>query len=877
MLTSQQIRQRFFDFFRNKQHKIVASAPMVIKDDPTLLFTNAGMNQFKDIFLGNRQPETPRVANSQKCLRVSGKHNDLEEVGHDTYHHTMFEMLGNWSFGNYFKKEAITWAWELLVDEYGLAPNRLYATVFGGDKTDGLEADLEAKGHWLEWLPEEQVLFGSRDDNFWEMGDTGPCGPCSEVHIDLRSEDERRSIPGADLVNKDHPLVVEIWNLVFIQFNRKSDGTLVALPDQHVDTGMGFERLCMALQGKTSNYDTDVFQPLIYELSQMSGIEYGKDEKTDIAFRVIADHLRAVAFSIADGQLPSNVKAGYVIRRILRRAIRYGYTFLGFSEPFINRLVPGLATQMEDFFPELKAQQSLIEKVIKEEEGAFLRTLDKGIQLLEDMIASLKNQSLDVLDGETAFLLYDTYGFPADLTALILSEQGLKMDFDGFSKAMDAQKSRSRDAARTEAGDWVDVHRDKKEEGFVGYDQTSAEVHILRYRKVVVKGQERYQLVLNRTPFYAEAGGQVGDTGSLTDVSSGEALEVINTMNENQLIVHVTQKLPADPSALFMATVNSNRRVATERNHTATHLLHYALKKVLGDHVEQKGSLVHPEYLRFDFSHFGKMTPEELTQTEWLVNELIMGSNARDERRQMAMEDARAMGAVSLFGEKYGDTVRVIRFGDSVELCGGTHVKSTGEIGLFKILSEGAIAAGIRRIEAITGQAARDFYEEQLHTVARLKELVRNPKDPLRSLEQLLEKQQQLEAELEAVNKDKAATGLRELLKTAQEVNGIRFIGAPSELPPASVKDIAFSLKESETNLVMVLTGNHGGKATMAVFVSPDLVQSKGMSASAMVKSSARLIQGGGGGQDFFATAGGKNPDGLPEVIREIRSMVEQA
>jgi len=875
-MTNQQIRQLFFDFFSAKQHRIVSSAPMVIKDDPTLMFTNAGMNQFKDIFLGNRTADTPRIANTQKCLRVSGKHNDLEEVGHDTYHHTMFEMLGNWSFGDYFKREAIEWAWELLTGVYGLDKGRLYATVFGGDEADGLDADLEAKGYWRERLPDTQILYGSRKDNFWEMGDTGPCGPCSEIHIDLRSDEERGAIPGAELVNRDHPRVVEVWNLVFIQFNRKADGSLVPLPDKHVDTGMGFERLCMALQQKTSNYDTDVFQPLIGELGRLSGKVYGRNEKEDIAFRVVADHVRAVAFSIADGQLPSNAKAGYVIRRILRRAIRYGYTFLGFNEPFINRLVPVLTEQMGPFFPELKAQETLIQRVIAEEESAFLRTLENGINLLEGMMKRLKEESIDTLDGDTTFVLYDTYGFPADLTALILSEHGMHMDHDGFSRAMEVQKSRSRDAARVEAGDWVVVH-DGNEEGFIGYDHTEAEVKLLRYRRVVMRDEEMYQLVFNRTPFYAEAGGQVGDTGHLTDLTTSDTTEILNTRSENQLVVHITRKLPAIPSAVFHARVDIHRRGATERNHTATHLLHYALREVLGSHVEQKGSLVHPDYLRFDFSHFGKMTPEELRQTEQMVNDLVMSSSHRDEQRSIALEKAKAMGAMSLFGEKYGDTVRVIRFGDSVELCGGTHVGNTGEIGLFKILSEGAIAAGIRRIEAITGQAARLFYEEQLQTVNRFRELLRNPKDPVRSLEQLLEKQRHLEGELEAFSKLQAESGLRKLLASAETVNGIRFIGSESVLQPAAVKDIAFSLRESESRLVMILTGVHDSKAMVSVFVSPDVVRSHQLSASAIIKTIAPMIQGGGGGQDFFATAGGKNPAGLQDALMAVRKIIEEA
>jgi len=877
MITSQQIRQQYMDFFANKGHKIVPSAPMVVKGDPTLMFTNAGMNQFKDIFLGNRAPEVPRIANTQKCLRVSGKHNDLEEVGHDTYHHTMFEMLGNWSFGDYFKEDAIQWAWELLHDVFGMDRNRLYATVFEGDATDNLEPDQEAKALWSSLMDADHILYGSKKDNFWEMGESGPCGPCSEVHIDLRDETERNKIPGRDLVNTGHPLVVEIWNLVFIQYNRMSDGSLVPLPNKHVDTGMGFERLCMALQGKKSNYDTDVFQPVIQTLGELSGHSYGVEERTDVAFRVIADHLRAVSFSIADGQLPSNVKAGYVIRRILRRAIRYGYTYLGFREPFIHLLVPVLAKQMGSSFPELPAQQQFIMKVIAQEEGSFLRTLETGIHLLDQMIDGMKLKHEQRLDGRTAFLLYDTYGFPADLTALILAEQGLAMDYDGFQAELEAQKSRSRDAARQETDDWVILEETMLDDPFIGYDQSEAEVTLLRYRKVTLRDKVRYQLVFDRTPFYAESGGQVGDTGILKDLTSGEEIEILTTVPENQLILHITERIPTDPHSHFLARVDASKRAATARNHTATHLLHKALRDVLGTHVEQKGSLVHPDYFRFDFSHFGKMSEEELTRVESMVNDHILSSVHRDEQRSLPLEAARDLGAMMLFGEKYGETVRVIRFGESVELCGGIHVEETGEIGVFKILSEGAIAAGIRRIEAITGHTARKYYEEQLQTVDRFKELLRSPKDPVKALEQLLTKHKELEDQLAAFSKAQAADTANRWLETADNINGIRFIAAETSLATSDIKDIAFRFKEHQQNLVMVLTGQNDGKANIAVFISTDLIKSKGFHAGNFIKQVAPLIQGGGGGQDFFATAGGKIVDGLKDAVAMIRNVVSEA
>lgn len=876
MLTSQQIRQQFMDFFASKQHKIFPSAPMVIKNDPTLMFTNAGMNQFKDIFLGNSTSDNPRVANTQKCLRVSGKHNDLEEVGHDTYHHTMFEMLGNWSFGDYFKQEAIDWAWELLTDIYKIDKSRLYATLFEGDLSEGLNEDIESKNLWKKYLPENQILLGSKKDNFWEMGDTGPCGPCSEVHVDLRSEQERNKIDGASLVNTDHPLVIEIWNLVFIQYNRLSDGSLTSLPDMHVDTGMGFERLCMVLQGKKSNYDTDVFQPVIRKIGQLSGKSYGDNNLDDIAFRVVADHLRAVAFSIADGQLPSNVKAGYVIRRILRRAIRYGYTYLGFKEPFINLLVNVLVEQMGEFFPELVAQEQLITKVIAEEEASFLRTLETGITLLEQVSEKLKHDKSSTLDGKTAFLLYDTYGFPPDLTALILAEKGMNIDNEGFAEEMEAQKTRSRNAAKIDADDWVTVNEDIEDEGFVGYDSTDAIVRIAKYRKLITKDRTYYQLVFNKTPFYAESGGQVGDTGVIENTDTGESIRIENTRYENKLIVHLTGKLPLIPTATFVARVNIEARRSTARNHSATHLLHMALREVLGSHVEQKGSLVHPDYFRFDFAHFSKMTSEEIDATEKRVNELILDSVIRDEKRDIPLDDAKSMGAISLFGEKYGDSVRVIRFGDSVELCGGTHVHSTGEIGVFKIISEGAIAAGIRRIEAITGWKAIEYYREQLDTVNQIKELVRNPKDPLKSIRTLMERNRLLEEKVAEFEKERAGSAIKPLLDSAEIVSGIRFVGSETTLNPADIKDIAFSLREAESNLVMVLTSARDGKAGISIFVSSDIIRNKKMSAANLIKIVSPLINGGGGGQDFFATAGGKNPDGLALVIEKVKDLMQQ-
>lgn len=792
-MNSKEIRNAFLEFFKNKQHTIVPSAPMVIKNDPTLMFTNAGMNQFKDIFLGHKPVKDARIADSQKCLRVSGKHNDLEEVGHDTYHHTMFEMLGNWSFGNYFKKEAIEWAYDLLIKELGIDVNRVYATVFEGSKEENLEPDNEALEYWKKYLPESRILYGSKKDNFWEMGDTGPCGPCSEIHVDLRDEDERKKVDGKNLVNKDNPLVIEIWNLVFIQYNRKANGSLELLPAKHVDTGMGFERLCMVLQGKKSNYDTDVFQPIIQEIAKISGIKYGTNSKADIAMRVIADHLRAISFSIADGQLPSNNKAGYVIRRILRRAVRYGYTFLNFKEPAMYKLVPVLVENMGDAYPELKAQQSLIEKVITEEEQSFLRTLETGIKLLDQIIEKTLSLQSKVVDGNTAFELYDTYGFPLDLTELILKEKGLSVNREEFQQAMENQKDRSRSATAITTDDWIELI-DIKDEKFVGYTELEYNIRITKYRKIKSKDKELYQLVFDTTPFYAESGGQVGDTGFI--MAGDEKIAIIDTKKENNLIIHLAAKLPKDPQAEFKAIVNKNNRQSTASNHSATHLLHYALRKVLGKHIEQKGSLVHPDYLRFDFSHFQKVTDEEIEKVETIVNELIRKNINLEEMHEVPMKKATEMGAIALFGEKYSDLVRVIKFDESVELCGGTHVKATGQIGYFKIISEGAISAGVRRIEAITSEKAEEFIRENLTELNGIKALFNNPKNLKSSIEALLEENSKLSKQIEEFIKEKAKLVKAELVQKIEIIGDIRFIGSIVQIDSsAAIKDLAFQLK----------------------------------------------------------------------------------
>ena len=870
--TSKEIRKAFLDFFKEKEHQIVQSAPMVVKGDPTLMFTNAGMNQFKDQFLGNEPVKWPRVADTQKCLRVSGKHNDLEEVGLDTYHHTMFEMLGNWSFGDYFKKEAIDWAMEFLVERMGMPAERLYATVFEGSSDDNLERDDESAGYWENHLPADRILNGSKKDNFWEMGDTGPCGPCSEIHVDLRPEKDRAAKPGWELVNKDHPLVIEIWNLVFIQFNRKADGSLQELPAKHVDTGMGFERLCMALQGVTSNYDTDIFQSIIAEIEKLSTIKYGTNEKTDIAMRVIADHLRAVAFAIADGQLPSNNKAGYVIRRILRRAVRYGYTFLNFREPFIFRLIEVLKNTMGDAFPELAAQQQLIEKVMKEEEESFLRTLSTGIKLLDEMILKTKQAEKSQITGNDAFVLYDTYGFPLDLTALIARENGLSVDETGFNLAMEEQKNRSRNAAQLETGDWIEIRKIDQTE-FLGYDTTEAEIRIARYRKVTQKKKTYYQLVFDQTPFYGESGGQVGDSGFIE--KDGIKTVIFDTQKENNLIVHLTEKLPENPEETFRAVVNQEKRRETANNHTATHLLHAALREVLGTHVEQKGSLVNSDHLRFDFSHFQKMTDEEIEQVETLVNEKIRDNTSREENREMPMEKAKDLGAMMLFGEKYGESVRVIKFGQSVELCGGTHVEATGQIGLFKIVSESAIAAGVRRIEAITGKRAEKYVTDQINTLKNIRETVKGSKDILASVMSLLKENTELSKKIEAFGRERLKILKANLKSKVLTENGVNIIADQVDVDNAAMlKDLAFQLKNEVENLYLVLGADIEGKPNLTIMISENLVADKGLNAGQIVREAGREIKGGGGGQSFYATAGGKDAAGIQAAIEKALSFI---
>lgn len=860
-MTSNEIRKAFLDFFASKSHSIVPSAPMVLKNDPTLMFTNAGMNQFKDYFLGNEIPKSKRVADSQKCLRVSGKHNDLEEVGIDTYHHTMFEMLGNWSFGDYFKKEAIEWAWELLTDVFKLDKDRLFVTYFGGDEHEKLDPDTEAADFWKTHIAEDRILPGSKKDNFWEMGDTGPCGPCSEIHVDLRTDAERASVDGKTLVNNDHPQVIEIWNLVFIQYNRNASGKLEPLPAKHVDTGMGFERLVRAIQNKTSNYDTDVFTPLIAEISSLSGIPYGKDEKNDIAMRVIADHMRAVSFAIADGQLPSNAKAGYVIRRILRRAVRYGYSFLGFTEPFMHKLLGVLEKQMGTQFTELVKQKELIGNVIREEENSFLRTLATGVHMFENYVSKLAGSK--TIDGKFAFELYDTYGFPIDLTLLMARERNLDVQIDEFNTYLSEQKNRSRKDAAVAAGDWVEIIPDVVTE-FTGYDHLTDEVRIARYRSVEQKGKTIFQIVLDKTPFYAESGGQVGDSGLLQ--SEKDEIEIINTIKENRLIIHVTDTLPEDPKAIFIAAVNAENRMDTMRNHSATHLLHEALRAVLGTHVEQKGSLVSPEYLRFDFSHFQKLSNEELLKVERMVNEKIRENISLDEYREMKQEEALAMGAMALFGEKYGDKVRVIRFGSSVELCGGTHIPSTGMIGYFKIVSESAIAAGVRRIEAVSGSVAESMIEKMDEQLRGLKEIFKG-KDPVLAVNELNEKLAGFQKELEVLKKEKLVSLAPALLAEAKDMGGIKFLGKILDVPTGDLKDIAFGLRTLSDNLVAVLCSANGEKAGITLLISDKLVKEKGWNAGQLIREIAKPINGGGGGQPFLASAGGTNKEGLNEAI----------
>ncbi|WP_047247506.1 alanine--tRNA ligase [Maribacter thermophilus] len=867
-MNSKEIRKQFLTFFEGKKHKIVPSAPMVIKDDPTLLFTNAGMNQFKEFFLGINEPKNSRVVDTQKCLRVSGKHNDLEEVGKDTYHHTMFEMLGNWSFGDYFKEEAISWAWELLTEVFKIDKECLYVSVFeGSDDADKLDKDHEAYSIWSKIVPEDRILMGNKKDNFWEMGDQGPCGPCSEIHVDIRSEEEKKKVPGASLVNKDHPLVVEIWNLVFMQYNRKADGSLENLPAKHVDTGMGFERLCMVLQNVKSNYDTDVFTPLIREIEAITSSEYGKDEETDIAVRVIADHIRAVSFSIADGQLPSNNGAGYVIRRILRRAVRYGFTFLKTTEPFMYRLVKVLTHTMGEAYPELADQKQLIENVIKEEEHSFLKTLDQGLVLLDTIIKGTKGETVD---GAKAFELYDTFGFPIDLTALILSEKGYKLDEAGFNKAMQKQKDRSKSASEVSKDDWKVLQFDTEQE-FVGYDLLQADVKIVKYRKIVSKKQgEQYQLVFNLTPFYAEGGGQVGDKGYL-EASNGDVVYIIDTKRENNEIVHFAKTLPKKLEGTFRAVVDAKQRHRTEANHTATHLLHQALREILGTHVEQKGSAVHSKYLRFDFSHFAKMTKEELDQVERFVNARIEGQLPLQEERNVPMKDALEAGAMALFGEKYGDTVRTIKFGKSVELCGGTHVKNTGDIWHFKIVSEGAVAAGIRRIEAITSDAVKGFYLENDRFLNEIKGVLGNPQDALKAVTNLQEENAQLKKQVSALLKDKAKNLKVDLLKELQEVNGVRFLAKKLDLDAAGIKDLSFEMGQNNDDLFLLFGTEQNGKALLSCYISKELVASKQLNAGSIVRELGKFIQGGGGGQPFFATAGGKKPEGIDEALEKVK------
>ena len=870
MLTAKEIRESFKDFFRERGHQIVPSAPMVIKDDPTLMFTNAGMNQFKDIILGNVPAKYKRVADSQKCLRVSGKHNDLEEVGLDTYHHTMFEMLGNWSFGDYFKKEAINWAWEYLVDVLKIDPDRLYATVFEGYAPEGLERDNEAASYWEDHLPKEHIINGNRHDNFWEMGDTGPCGPCSEIHIDLRSDAERAEVDGLTLVNQSHPQVIEIWNLVFMQYNRKADGSLEPLPARVIDTGMGFERLCMALQGKTSNYDTDVFQPIIKEIGRLCGKTYGEDPKVDIAMRVIADHIRTIAFSITDGQLPSNAKAGYVIRRILRRAVRYGYTFLGQKQAFLYKLLDILSETMGDAYPELKEQKVLIGKVIKEEEDAFLRTLETGIKLLDKVVADAKAAGKNEISGVDAFTLYDTYGFPIDLTELILKEKGMGVDLDGFNAQMQQQKERARNAAAVETSDWVVLREGEPE--FVGYDMLECDCRILRYRKVKQKNKEYYQIVLDRTPFYAEMGGQVGDTGKL--ISANETVEILQTKRENNLGIHITEHMPEEVTAQFHAVVDKEARQATACNHTATHLLHEALREVLGTHVEQKGSYVSPQSLRFDFSHFKKVTDEELRQVEILANRKVREAIPLDERRNVPIAEAKAMGAMALFGEKYGEEVRVIRFGSSVELCGGTHVANTGNIGMIKIVSESSIAAGIRRIEAITGARVEETIYSLQDSLKEIATLFNNAPNLIQAIHKAIDENTELRKQAEEYVKEKMADMKERMLKTAENVNGMKLIRFIGPMPADVVKGIAFMLRNEVTEgLAFVAATKDNDKPLLTVMFSNDVV-ADGKNASAVVREAAKLIQGGGGGQPYFAQAGGKNAEHLSDALEKMVSQV---
>jgi len=867
-MKSQQIRSQFLEFFKEKSHSIVPSAPMVVKNDPTLMFVNAGMVPFKEYFLGNANPKNNRIADSQKCLRVSGKHNDLEEVGYDTYHHTLFEMLGNWSFGDYFKKEAIAWAWELLTEVYKVDKDILYVTVFeGSNDADKLEMDTEAYDLWKQFISEDRILKGNKKDNFWEMGEQGPCGPCSEIHVDIRSAEEKVKVDGKTLVNQDHPQVVEIWNLVFMQYNRKANGDLEGLPNKHIDTGMGFERLAMVLQGKQSNYDTDVFTPLIREIETVTNSAYGKQEKVDVAIRVIADHVRAVAFSIADGQLPSNTGAGYVIRRILRRAIRYGFTFLYTKEPFIFKLIDTLSKQMGSAFPELVSEKNLITNVIKEEEASFLRTLDQGLVLLENMIAEANGKTID---GAKAFELYDTFGFPIDLTALILRERGYTLDEKGFETELKKQKDRSRSATKISTGDWVELAQDDVQE-FVGYDTLETTVKITRYRKVESKKEgELYQLVFNLTPFYPEGGGQVGDKGYL-EAANGEVIYIVDTKKENNLIIHFAKNLPRNPEGSFKAVVDSKQRSRSASNHTATHLLHQALRSILGEHVAQKGSMVHSRNLRFDFSHFSKVTDEELQQVEDFVNARIKEDLKQEERRNIPYQQAIDEGAIALFGEKYGDAVRAIKFGKSMELCGGTHVPTTSNIWHFIITGEGAVASGIRRIEAITGDAAKQYFIDRSEAYAKVQKTLNNTQDPVKAVSKLQDENADLQKQIEQLLKDKAKNIKGDLKAEIEAVNGVNFLAKKVDLDAGSMKDLAFELGGEVDNLFLLFGSNSDGKALLTCYIDKELAKQKGLNAGQIVRELGKHIQGGGGGQPFFATAGGKNPEGIDKALEAVK------
>lgn len=866
MYTSKEIRQQFLNFFASKGHTVVPSAPMVIKHDPTLMFTNAGMNQFKDIFLGNTVPKMKRATDSQKCLRVSGKHNDLEAVGHDGRHHTMFEMLGNWSFGDYFKKEAIQWAWELLADVYKIDKSRLYATVFEGSAEDGTEMDLEAKEAWLRYMPEDHVLLGNKHDNFWEMGETGPCGPCSEIHIDLRSNEEIAKKPGYELVNTDNDQVIEIWNLVFMQYNRKADGSLEPLPAKNIDTGMGFERLCMVLQGKSSNYETDIFTGLIHRVEELSGHKYHESEKTEVAMRVIADHVRAIAFSIADDQLPSNVKAGYVIRRILRRAVRYGYTFLGFNEPFLCNMIPQLVADMGEAYPELAQQQKLIESVTREEEMSFLKTLDRGIKMMDYYME--KHAETKVIPGEDAFVLYDTFGFPIDLTELIATENGYKIDLDKFNIELQKQKDRARNATANEFGDWV-TYDESEEEEFVGYDLTRVDgVRLLKQRTVKQKNKTMFQLVFERTPFYAEMGGQIGDTGIIIS-EDGETIKILNTIKENNLTIHISEKIPSDCTKNFTLIVDEGRRLKITNNHTATHLLDFALREILGKHVEQKGSYVGPDYFRFDFSHFQKVTPEELRSVEHRVNELIRANYPLEEKRDATMDEAKDLGAIALFGEKYGDVVRVVKFGDSIELCGGTHAEATGQIGYFKIVSESAIAAGVRRIEAVTGEAAEQMVDRTQDLLGSIRDLFNNAPDIFVAVSKMVSENTDFRHQVESFMKEKAAKFAGDLAKQGEQINGINVVRFERDMDPNILREAMLHLQKEANNMVVAAAFEHEGKPQLTLMYSNDLV-AKGKNAGKDIRQAAKCVQGGGGGQPGLATAGGRNSAGLHDALEAM-------